>query len=183
MDFFYFLVTGSQSWEPHYHENFFTTQGGFLWGTIGAAVIGILFALIFYFGCCNSKTSQKSATTGVWAIFLLIGGVVAYFYADMVVIGNTGTTDNASIFRSHSFYKANEDYYIQQTSQGTASPTLIQELTQTKGKIKSDLDKGGDVRFDFDITTALLAVLCFFITSIIVKRFTLGGKSIPFLKP
>lgn len=183
MDFFYFLVTDSQSWDPHYHQNFFVTQGGFLWGLIGAAVIGIVSALIFYFGCCNNKYAAKNATLGMWSVFLILAGVVSYFYADLVLIGSPGTTDNASIFRRYSFYKANDDFFIVQTSQGNASPTYIQQLTQTKNKIKSDLDKGGDVRFDFDITTAFLSILVFFLTSLCVKRLTLHGRAIPMLKP
>lgn len=183
MDFFYFLVTGSKSWEPHYHENFFNTQGGFLWGIIGALVIGVICACAFYFGCCNSKKSSKSANLGVWAITMLICAVVAYFYADLVVIGDSATTDNSSLFRTHSFYKANDDYFIQQTSQSGVSETLINDLTQTKNTIKTNLDKGGDVRFDYDITTALLAAIFFFLTSLIVKRFTINGKTIPFQKP
>ena len=60
---------------------------------------------------------------------------------------------------------------------------MIEDLTKTHNQIKNDLDKGGDVRFDFDITTAVLAVIFFFITSVIVKRFTINGKTIPFEKP
>jgi hypothetical protein len=183
MDFFYFLVTGSKAWEPHYHQNFFITQGGFLLGVIGALIIGAVFALAFYFGCCNSKKSSKSANLSVWALFLLLGAVVSYFYADLVVIGDTATTDKNSVFRTHSFYEANNQYYLQKTNQSGVSKTLMEDLTNKRNEIKSNLDKGGDVRFDYDITTAVLAILFFFIVSVIVKRFTINGKTIPFLKP
>lgn len=138
---------------------------------------------MFYFGCCNSKTSQKYANHGVWAAFLLLCMAVSYFYADLVVIGDSSVSDNTSIFRAYSFYKANDDYFIQQTSQPGVSQTLINDLTQMKNEIKGNLDKGGDVRFAFDITTAILAAIFFFLTSIIVKRFTIGGRTIPFQKP
>lgn len=183
MDFFYFLVTGSDSWEPHYHENFFNIQGGFLWGFIGALILGIIVASAFYFGCCNSSKSCKSANIGVWAISLCICAVMSYFYADFVVIGDSNTTDNTSVFRAHSFYKANDYYFIQQTSVPGVSQTFIDDLTQKRNEIKYNLDKGGDVRFEFDITTAILAAIFFFITSIIVKRFTINGKTIPFERP
>lgn len=183
MDLFYFLVTGSKAWEPHFHENFFNVQGGFLWGIIGALIIGVVCSCAFYFGCCNSSKSSKLANINVWTISLVISAVIAYLYADLVVIGDSATTDNTSVFRTHSFYKANDDYFIQQTSKPGVSQTFINDLTQKKNEIKNNLDKGGDVRFDYDITTAFLAAIFFFFTSILVKRFTINGKSIPFLKP
>lgn len=183
MDFFYFLVTGSEAWELHYHKNFFITQGGFLWGVIGALIVGVIVACAFYFGCCNSSKTSKSANVGVWAISLCLCAVVSYFYADMVVIGDTKTTDINSVFRVHSFYKANDDYYIAKSQDRTMTPTMLSELNQKKIEIKSNLDKGGDVRFEFDITTAILAVIFFFLASIIVKRFTINGKTIPFERP
>lgn len=183
MYFFYYLVTGSNSWESHYHENFFNAHGGFLWGIIGALIIGVVCACVFYFGCCNSKKTSKSANLVVWVITMLICAVVAYFYADLVVIGDPATTDNTSVFRAHSFYAANDEYFIEKTSQSGVSETDINDLTQTKNKIKTDLDKGGDVRFEYDITTALLAAIFFFLTSLIVKRFTINGKTIPLKKP
>ena len=181
MDFFYFFVTGSEAWELHYHQNFFNLQGGFLWGFIGARIIGVIVACTFYFGCCNSSKTGKSANIGVWAVSLCLCAVISYFYADFVVIGDSKTTDNNSVFRAYSFYKANDDYLIEKSI--GASPTMIEDLTKTHNQIKNDLDKGGDVRFDFDITTAVLAVIFFFITSVIVKRFTINGKTIPFEKP
>lgn len=183
MDFIYFAVTGSKAWEPLYHENFFVTQGGFVWGLIGALIIGALFACIFYFGCCNSKKSVKSATLSVWAVMLVISGVVTYLYADMVIIGDSKSTDNTSVFRAYSFYKANDDYFIKETSQPNVSQTVIASLTQKKNEIYDNLNKGGDVRFDFDLTTAILGMIFYFLTSMIVKRFTLAGKSIPLKKP
>lgn len=183
MDFFYFLVTGSKAWEPHYHENFFNTQGGFLWGVIGALIIGVICACAFYFGCCNSKRTSKSANIGVWAVFMLICAVVAYFYGDLVVIGDSNTIDNNSLFHKYSFYKANDMYYLDMTRESGVSETLINDLKQKNIEIKTNLDKGGDVRFEYNITTALLAVIFFFLTSLFVKRFTITGKTIPFQKP
>ena len=183
MDFFYFLVTSSGSWNSHYHANFFNVQGGFLWGFVGALILGALAACAFYFGCCNSSKTSKSANIGTWAISLCLCAVVSYFYADSVIIGDSNTTDNTSVFRAYAFYKANDDYFIKEISQPGVSQTYIDDLAQKKNEIKYNLDKGGDVRFDFDITTAFLAAIFFFITSIVVKRFTIGGKTIPFEKP
>lgn len=183
MDFFYFLVTGSDAWEPNYHWNFFITQGGFLWGIIGALILGVVVACAFYFGCCNSSKTSKYSNVGVWAISLCLCAAISYFYADMVVIGDPKTTDNSSVFRAHSFYKANDDYYLEKSQDKNMTPTFLAELHQLNNKIKSDLDKGGDVRFEFDITTAILAVIFFILASVVVKRFTINGKTIPFERP
>ncbi len=183
MDFLYFWVTSAKCWEGQYHENFFNAQGGFLWGFIGALILGTAGALAFYFGCCNSKESGKYAKKSVWGVFMAVTAVVSYFYADQVLIGHSSTTDNASVVYSHSFYKANNDYFIEKTREASVSPTDIAVLTQTRNEISSNLDKGGDVRFEFDLTTALLAALWFFIVSMIVKRFTVTGKAIPMLNP
>ena len=123
------------------------------------------------------------ANFGVWAGALAISAVITFFYADMIIIGQRGITDNKSIMRTYSFYKANEDYYISRTGQPNISQTEITDLAQKKTEIKSDLDKGGDVRFDFNLTTAILSMVFFFIVSVGVKRFTINGRSIPFLKP
>ncbi len=178
MEFLYFLVTGSDSWENQYHQNFFVTQGGFTFGFVAALIIGVLFSCIFYFGFCNSKNTQKSANMGVWAVCLLIAIVIGYLFADYVIIGDS--TD--AVFRDCSFYKANDEYYVAQT-RGSVSPAKINDLASLQTKIKSDLDKGGDVRLPYDITTAVLTAIFFFLASIGVKRFTISGKAIPFLKP
>ena len=182
MEFFYFLVTGSKAWEPIYHASFFN-GGGFSHGVICALIIGAVCAIVFYFGCCNSNNTSKMANIGVWAGALAISAVITFFYADMIIIGQRGIADNQSVMRTYSFYKANEDYYISRTGQPNISQTEISDLAQKKTEIKSNLDKGGDVRFDFNLTTAILAMAFFFLTSVCIKRFTINGRSIPFLKP
>lgn len=182
MDFLYFLVKGSEFWEQRFHENFFVTCGGFTTGVIAALIIGAVVACIFYFGCCNSKTSRKSANIGMWALFMVVAGVIGYFYADKVVIGDSSKTDKESMFYKHSFYKANNDYYIAETNK-VISDGMAAELKNLESEISGRLDKGGDVRFEYDITTAVLCMLFFFIVSVIVKRFTINGKAIPFMKP
>lgn len=182
-EFFYFLVTGSKSWTLNFHENFFNVHGGFFWGVIGALIIGVICALVFYFGCCNSKKSAAMANIGVWAGFLVVCALIGYIYADMIVIGKSGNVDQSSIFYRYSFYKANNEYYIDQTNQPNVPQTTIKELQATKNQIESELDKGGDVRFSYDLTTAILALIFYFITSLIVKRFTINGKTIPCKNP
>lgn len=179
MDFFYYLVTNSKDWETIFHKNYFSDGVGFTWGVIGALAIAALCAIIFYFGCCNSKNTCKLANLSVWAIFLVVAGALGYFYADTVLIGDANPK---STFYAHSFYKANEDCYIAAIKAGKTD-TELHDMAQKKDQIKSNLKNGKDVRFEFDITTAVLAILFFFVFSLVVKRFTVNGKAIPFLKP
>ncbi len=184
MDFFYFLVTGSPDYDNVYHLNFFENCGGFSHGIIAALIIGLIISAAFYFGCCNSRTSQKSANIGMWFIFMAIAALIGYFYADFVIMGETNAVDNTGIFREYSFYKANEDYYTEQSRVQFENEQLLDELFNKKGEIQAALDRGEDVRFDFDLTTALLAALFFFFPwSVLLKRFTINGKAVPFLKP
>lgn len=178
MDFFYFLVTGSNHWEPHYHQNFFVTQGAFTIGVVYALILGIVFALAFYFGCCNSKVSMKSASFPIWVTFMLLAGVASYLVADMHVIGLANEKNQKSLFYNASFYKANEEYYIEKT-RNIQNEQLVKDLMRKKTEIKSKLDKGGDVRFEYSLTTALLSCIFFYVFSILVKQRTINGKSIP----
>ena len=180
---FYFLVTSSDSWTQTYHENFFNAQGGFMWGLVGAIIIGALCSLAFYFGCCNSKTSAKMATLTNWWIALAISALIGYFFADLFVIGASNIDDSQSVFRTHSFYNANEDYFIEQSHIYADSETMIKDLNDQKIKISSDLDKGGDVRLPFDLSSAFWTIFFFTLTSFIVKRFTYNGKTIPCKNP
>ena len=181
MDIFYFLVTSSKSWTTNFHQNFFIEGGGFTNGFLGALALGVVLACIFYFFLCNSEKTSKQANIGVWSIFLVIAGIAGYLYADMFIIGKSNA-ENGSVFKEYSFYQANQDYYVEKASHNPNKATL-EQLNRDMNNIKSELDKGGDVRFDFSITTAVLCILFFFITSMIVKRFTINGKSIPMLKP
>lgn len=177
MDFFYFLVKDENSgWDPIFHADYFD-KVGFLYGFLGALAIGAIIALVFYFGLCNNRDNVKGATKTNWLIFLLIAGVAAYFYADFVLIGNPDTTTPGTV----SFCENNNRLLIE-LNQGKPQPVVTQN-TQAYVKIKDDLQKGHDVAFAFDITTAFLACIFYFLVSLIVKRFTIAGKAIPFLQP
>ena len=183
MDFIYFFVTGSEDWEPIYHQNFFFDQSGFTLGFWGAVAIAAIAAIVFYFGFCNSSKSCSMANLGVWGVTLGICGLVAYFYADYVVIGAPKDSNKESIFREYSFYQANEDLYLLKTRGAIISKTQIEDLARTKDDIRDKLNKGKDVRLPFNFTTTILAIVFYFLISMAIKRFTINGKCIPLEKP
>lgn len=177
MDFFYFLVKDEKSgWDSVFHADYFDNVG-FLYGILGALAIGVVCSLVFYFGLCNNKNNVKSATKTNWIIFLLVAGVAAYFYADFVLIGDPQTTTPGTT----SFCENNNRMLIQLT-QGQPQP-VVQQFTNKYSEIRDNLQKGNDVAFAFDITTAVLAAIFYFLFSLIIKRFTIAGKAIPMLKP
>ncbi|MCD8290994.1 MAG: hypothetical protein LUC91_05780 [Prevotella sp.] len=186
MKLIYFWVTSSKAWGNYlaYHQNFFIDHNGFLMGFIGALIFGVICAVVFYLGFCNSKTSSKYATLSVWMVFLVIGAVIAYFYADYVVIGEPKAKNNESVFRTYSFYKANDTYYNEMTQKKDIDSMTLNSYRKNLADLKANLDKGsGDVRLEFDLTTAILAAISYFVASMIVKRFTISGKVIPLEKP
>ena len=177
MDFFYFLVKDENSgWESIFHADYFESTG-FLYGTLGALAIGLVCALIFYFGLCNNKNNVSAATKTNWLIILLVAGVAAYFYADFALIGNPETTNAGTV----SFCENNNRLLIQLTA-GSPAPT-VKMYTDKYQEIMHNLKEGSDVAFAFDITTAFLAIVFFFLISLVIKRFTIAGKAIPMLKP
>ncbi len=178
MDFFYFLVTQHEKYGDagDFHADYFGTVG-FLYGFLGALVIGVICALIFYFGCCNNPKSVKTATPSIWAIFLIISGVIGYFYADFALIGDPDNSAPGTI----SFVEVNNQGCVDK-KEGEVS-TNIASINSAYETIKNDLKKGQDVAFEFDLTTAVLAMIFYFLCSLLVKRFTIAGKAIPMLKP
>lgn len=137
MDILYFLVSKT-NW-TNYHENFFNTEEGFATGVIAALIIGALIAIAFYFGCCNSSKSAKQANIAVWAVVLLLSGVIGYFYADWQIIGESSTHQSMFVSGS-SFYEANEKYYIEETSKNPSQSTQV-SLNNTKIEYKKTLIK------------------------------------------
>ena len=178
MDFIYSLVTNSNYWESRYHKNFFIDNGAFTSGFLWALAIGVIIAIAFYFSCCNSKKTSKSATSTVWACFMVLAAVLTYVASDFYIIGtkdsSNGTKDSTS-----GFYQANEDYFIKISRENSDNEQLLKELSLKKDEIRKNLNDGGDARFDFSITNVLLCCLFFYLASIVIKNFTISGKTIP----
>lgn len=177
MDFIYrFVIDPQTGWEDQFHKSYFLSTG-FIYGLAIAAILGALLCLGFYFGCCNNSRSVKMANINVWAAFLIITGIAAYFTADIALIGNPDDQNPPTT----SFVAANKAFLRNHSA--NAPQTTVNELNRVHQKINTDLRQGKDVAMAFDLTTAILAMLFFLGFSLIIKRFTLTGKAIPCLKP
>ncbi len=193
-DKIYNFVTSTEAWksdhgEISFHEQFFIHEKGFVAGSLGAVIIALVFAAIFYFGLCNSKTSNKYATHWLWAIFLAVSGLVAFAYSDQVLIGNSATAEQMyelhvsdrpyNVFYEYSFYKSIHLYEQENNASSSSQP----EIQERSNKILDDLKKGEDVNMPFNMTNAVISLIAFFLISLGIKRFTINGKCIPFFKP
>ena len=185
MDKLFFFVTSSEAWKSdtsHFHDNFFVTNGGFTSGLIAALVVAIACAMAFYFGCANNKRSVKYASTGVWAGFMAGAFGITFLIASLVFIGKSSSTSPSSPLYKFSFYKANTEYLIKQTS-NNPNQQLVQKLNTDKQTIQSNLDKNKDVRMPYSFSCAVYALLFFYLISLCIKGFTISGIAIPHLWP
>lgn len=182
MEKLFFLVTGSDAWTDTFHKNYFVENGDCLLGKIGAftdlfvisVLIGIVVSVAYYFLFCNSTKSNKGASIGNWCIAMVVAALLAFAYSDQITIGHRNSDNQTG------FYQANEDYFTNSVF------TADQDRDNTyshKQTIAEDLDNYKDVRLPLDGTAAVYSVVFFCITSMVVKRFTINGKTIPFARP
>ena len=174
MDFFYFLVTSMEQYNDKYgfHSTYFAENSGFLEGFLYSLAIGIVIALVFYFGLCNGK-SIKYATRVNWCIGLAIVALVAYFFGDIMVIGTAGNPGTGFYAFCQSF--AN-DFMIQHQGNEQAIADCQIELNN----ILTQLNQGKDVALWFNISNAVYAMIAYFLVSIGVKNVTKMASQIPF---
>lgn len=185
MEELFYFVTHSDAWVDdvqNFHFNYFMDEGGFAELFIAAVVIGVVVSAIFYFGFCNSEKSNKLATLANWFICMVVAAVVAFGYTDIITIGHDANDEGVRT----GFYQSNEDYYNakcdNQVEEGLTAQD-INDLGQRKDIIAGDLNDWNDVRLPLDLMVTFYAVLFYFLASILLKRFTINGKTIPFTRP
>lgn len=180
MDKIFFFVTSANAYKDAYqfHKNFFVDEGAFTIGLVLALIVGVVAALVFYFGCCNSKKTIKNANSGTWVVFLIVAGLVTSLIANFMIIGAPKVKDSTSLFRSNSFYVANEKYYKERVNKISDSEA-VKPILEVKNKIERDLNDGKDVRMSYSVGCGVYSLIFFLIVSFVVKGFTLHGAVIP----
>ncbi|MGN0222922.1 MAG: hypothetical protein ACI4AM_02725 [Muribaculaceae bacterium] len=179
MNELFYFVTNSDAWGNDlsgYHDNYFNTEGAFSELFIVALIMGVVVCAVFYFGFCNSVKSDKHATFGNWIICMVVAAIFGFVYSDFITVGSSHNDGTKS-----GFYQANVDYYNAQAAgcDGQQSASLAKQMND----IETDLNNYDDVRLPLDFTAAFWAVVWYFLASILLKRFTIGGKTIPFTRP
>ncbi len=180
MDKLFFFVTNSDAWKNYrdFHENFFVTHKAFLYGFLLALIVALLLAVIYYFGCCNSKRENKLATVPTWCGFLVATALITFLVANFVFIGKSSTTETSSIFYKNSFYNANKQFVVDKTK-GNPAEQIVAKYTKDKTQIDKNLDSGKDVRYPYSIGCAVYSLLFFYLLSLLFKGFTYQGVAIP----
>lgn len=181
MDKLFFFVTSTKAYKDAYgfHKNFFVDEDAFFIGLLLAFIIGVVAALIFYYGCCNSEKTRKNANLGTWVISLIVAGVATFLIADFIIIGAPKVKGNNSLFKSYSFYMANEKYYKVKVKEAP-DPKAVKPILDEKNEIAKNLDSQKDVRIPYSAGCAVYSLIFFFICSIVVKGTTRHGAVIPF---
>ncbi|MDE6754202.1 MAG: hypothetical protein K2J82_06290 [Muribaculaceae bacterium] len=167
-EFFFFPVSGSESYKDAlgFHNNFFITHNGFLWGLILALIIAVVAAGIFYFVMDKNYTLAKPLN---WWIISIVVAVIGYFGADIFLIGGQGSNSPST------FYGTNSEWVKEHRKKPNAK-----EYPKFKIKIENELRKQKDVRIPFDLTCAGWAWLLFLGTSLCFKRYSVNSTQIPF---
>lgn len=179
----FFLVGGMEQYADNYgyHEHFFETHGAFLSAFIIAAVVAVIFAAIYYFGLCMSHKTISCATMPVWAVALILSGVVSFLIAGQILIGHDNPDGTSKITYDHSFYKDLDDYYIELAEE--APDAEKETMNGEKNDIIAALEDGEDVALMFNLNTGLWSLLAFYLISLLMKGFSTNGMAIPHLWP
>lgn len=174
MEKLYFLVSPLAAYNDQYgfHRAYFATGSGFTNGLVLSCIIGLAFALIFYFAICNGK-STKPATRINWIIMLGVVAVITYFAGDFFIIGSYGQPGTG-------FYKFCQDYANNYMANHTGNQQVVQQCMLEFNTIIDNLKQGKDVAFMFNSNNVIFSVLVYFLTSLGVKNFTKHGSQIPF---
>jgi len=181
MEILFKLVSSAEAYADEYgfHAHFFESAGGFTTAFLITLAVAAVCCIIYYFGLCMSNKTIQAATLPVWIVFLLLSAGISFVATDMIVIGSEVEEDSEAT--SSNFYADLDSYYIDLASD--APKTEAEAMNEAKNDIIQALDQGDDVALMLGLNSAILAVVFFYILSIILKGFTTTGVAIPHLKP
>lgn len=165
----YFFVNLESDYD--FRENFFVSENAFLYGFLIAIAAGVFVALAYYFGCCNSRTSNNLATMTNWIIALILAGAITYLSADFGIVGK----------KDGRFIQSNELYYDENYGNDeNLSQDQLQEVLDEKTEIENGILEGTEqTTLPFALGSAVYSMLFFLFASLGVKGQTRHGISIP----
>lgn len=146
------------------------------WTGMGIAAV---FAILFYFGVCNF--SFRLAKRRVWLCVLALLYATTVFTTIPLIVGHDADdSDNSTgIFAVSYDVESNKLYGTEGTMRDELSLTASDFREQFHAK-----EDGGtmieSLPLEMALVNAFYAILCFFILSILFKRYTTHGAAIPF---
>ena len=172
MDFFYFLVTGSEIYSEtdtlSALKDYFTVDGGFATAFWTALAIAGGFAVLYYIFC---RCSFAWARLGTWVATLIVAGAASFF----ATAYETGSFDNDGKLISYVqnvYDEAKED----------ASAEEQEDLTATEDEVVTAIDRNVFASSPVNRlcwTNLVLTLIFFYIFSIIINGASGAGSNIP----
>lgn len=173
MDFLYFLVKKSSTYGVNedpmsFLKNYFETEGAFNTSFYYALIVALVGILLFY-GIFGMKIFKLATKAVYWITFGIVGLITAILTQLMVVGSKSGITGFfASVNNNFSSIVLNLE-----------GEQLNLAMAQRQG-IEEKMDGFCDAVLWLDITNAAVAIVLFFLFSLVVKNFTIHAKRIPF---
>lgn len=175
MDFLYFLVKGTETYQPDADpirllQNYFETEGAFTSAFIIALIVALVGLLIFY-GIFGMKVYRMATHKVYWSVLVIVG-VITFAITQFSVVGSEDA--QSGFFASAETSEYIEDYLR------PLSEAEQQEAIEQRDELEDKMDGFCDVVITLDLINAVYSVLIFFLLSIVVKNATVHAKKIPF---
>lgn len=153
-----------------FHANFLSSEQSVLLMWIIAIIVGVAGSAIFYFGCCNSKTTKAHANIQTWIASMVVSAVLTFCIADFAFIGLPGSES------VHSFYQCNENFLDKNFDD--TNPDYENAVAE-KNEIADELDAYGGIRLQFDFLAVVWTLLAGYGCSFLFKKKTINGTHLP----
>lgn len=143
-----------------------------------AIAIGAVFALLFYFGICNYVFNL--AKRWVWCLVMVLVFVISLCVTRPIIVGRDAPNPELSTGVFYSSYITE-----QEKLDGTDDNYAREEITQIASdfreqfKWKSAITRDS-LPFEMGMANGAYAIVVFFVLSLLIKKQTRHGASIPF---
>lgn len=143
--------------------------------------IGAVFALVFYYVCCN--VSIKFGNIVAWAITLLLSIGITYVTTDYYILGS----DEGDAESSTGFYSSTYETQSNLLDAAGDDQDERQQINETADQLRSEINDGtNSVVSEISMINMLYCAIIFFLISMLItkiqalREYTTHGKAIPF---
>jgi len=172
MDFFYFLVTGSEVYSEtdtlSALKDYFTTDGGFSTAFWTALAVAAVFAVLYYIFC---RCSFAWSRLGTWVATFIVAGAASFF----VTAYETGSFENDGKLKTYV-----ENVYDEAKEDATDEEQ--EDLSATEDDVITAIDRNVFVSSPVNRlcwTNLVLTLIFFYLISIIINGAAGPGSNIP----
>ena len=175
MDFLYFLVKGSAAYSTDHDpiglvKNYFEDGGAFNSSFIIALCTAIAGIIIFY-GIFGMKIYKLARPLVYWIMFAIVG-VTTFTLTQLLIIGSR--TAQTGFFASAA--QKFEEYAVQFADM----PDMQNVAVAQRDTIETEMSGFCSAVVNLDMSNAVIALLIFFLLSLLVKGITVHAKRVPF---